>query len=94
MSVKGQGHSLTLAKGHLDFKIKTCFFFCLFVCLFVLFFCQKQLGHFMKPYGRMGIKIYTNDSGHMTKMAVMPIYGKKLKKSSSPEPTMDFEFGI
>ena len=80
MSVKGQGHSLTLAKGHLDFKIKTCccfflFFFFLFVCLF--FFCQKQLGHFMKPYGRMGIKIYTNDSGHMTKMAVMPIYGKK-----------------
>ena len=24
--------------------------------------------------------------GHMTKMAAMPIYGKNLKKSSSPEP--------
>ena len=33
----------------------------------------------------MGIKIYTNEYGHMTKVAAMPIYGKCLKKSSSPE---------
>ena len=33
------------------------------------------------------MKIYTNELGHMTKMAAMPIYGKKnFKKSSSPEP--------
>ena len=32
------------------------------------------------------MKIYTIDLGHMTKMAAMPIYGKNLKKSSSPEP--------
>ena len=32
------------------------------------------------------MKINTNDVGHMTKMAAMPIYGKNLKKSSSPEP--------
>ena len=25
MSIKGQGHYLFLAKGHSDFKIKTCF---------------------------------------------------------------------
>ena len=25
MSIKGQGHYLTLAKGHSDFKIKSCF---------------------------------------------------------------------
>ena len=31
------------------------------------------------------MKIYTNELGHMTKMVAMPIYGKKLKKSSSPE---------
>ena len=31
------------------------------------------------------MKIYTNELGHMIKMAAMPIYGKKLKKSSSPE---------
>ena len=29
---------------------------------------------------------YTNELGHMTKMAAMPIYDKNLKKSSSPEP--------
>ena len=34
----------------------------------------------MKAYGRMGIKIYINEFGHMTKMAAMPIYGKKTKK--------------
>ena len=33
------------------------------------------------------MKINTNELGHMTKMATMPIYGKNLKKSSSPEPT-------
>ena len=33
----------------------------------------------------MGKKINTNELGHMTKMAAMPIYGKNLQKSS-PEP--------
>ena len=32
------------------------------------------------------MKINTNELGHMIKMAAMPIYGKNLKKSSSPEP--------
>ena len=32
------------------------------------------------------MKIYTNELGHMTNMAAMPIYGKNFKKSSSPEP--------
>ena len=40
----------------------------------------------MKAEGRMRIKIYTNELGHMTNMAAMPICGKNLKKSSSPEP--------
>ena len=31
------------------------------------------------------MKIYTNELGHMTNMATMPIYGKNLKKSTSPE---------
>ena len=34
----------------------------------------------------MEIKICINDLGNMTNMAAMPIYGKSLKKSSSPEP--------
>ena len=32
------------------------------------------------------MKINTNELGHMTSMAAMPIYGKNLKKASSPEP--------
>ena len=40
----------------------------------------------MKALGRMEMKIYINDLDHMTNMAAMPIYGKTLKKSSSPEP--------
>ena len=32
-----------------------------------------------------GMKVCINGPGHMTKMAAMPIYGKNLKKSSSPE---------
>ena len=32
------------------------------------------------------MKINTNEFGHMTNMAAMPIYGKNLKKSSTPEP--------
>ena len=32
------------------------------------------------------MKIYTNELDHMTNMVTMPIYGKNLKKSSSPEP--------
>ena len=31
------------------------------------------------------MKINTNEVGHMTHMAAMPIYGKNLKKSSFPE---------
>ena len=32
------------------------------------------------------MKIFTNELGRMTNMAAMPIYGKNLKKSSTPEP--------
>ena len=56
-------------KGHSDFKVKTCF-------------SQKQLGDLelhMKAEVRKGMKIYTNELGHMTNMATMPIYGKNLK---------------
>ena len=31
------------------------------------------------------MKINTNELGHITNMAAMPIYGKNLKKSSPPE---------
>ena len=72
MSIKCQGHSLTLVKGHSDFKVKTCF-------------SQKQLGD-LEPKFIWKLEKITNELGHMTNMAAMPIYGKNLKKSSSPEP--------
>ena len=31
------------------------------------------------------MKLNTNELGYTTNMAAMPIYGKNLKKSSSPE---------
>ena len=31
------------------------------------------------------MKINTNELGHMTNMAAMPIYGQNLKQSSTPE---------
>ena len=40
----------------------------------------------MEPPWEGGTKVCINGPGHMTKMAAMPIYGKNLKKSSSPEP--------
>ena len=40
----------------------------------------------MKAWVRIRMKIYTNELGHMTNMVAVPIYGKNLKKSSSPEP--------
>ena len=41
--------------------------------------------HMKSPYDRLAI-IYTNCSGHMTKMATTPIYGKTLYISSYLEP--------
>ena len=63
-----------------------------------LFF-SKTVGQFgtkvhMKAWKRIGMKINTNELGHMTKMAAMPIYGKNLKKSSSPEPTDQWPWNL
>ena len=35
----------------------------------------------MQLQGKEGTKIYSNDPGHMLKMAPMPIYGKKTLKN-------------
>ena len=43
---------------------------------------------YVEPPWEGGTKVYINGPGHMTKMATMPIYGKNLKKSSSPEPEL------
>ena len=41
---------------------------------------------YVEPPWEGGTKVYINGPGRMTKMASMPIYGKNLQKSSSPEP--------
>ena len=41
---------------------------------------------YVEPPWEGETKVYINGPGHMTKMAAMPIYGKNLKKSSSPDP--------
>ena len=41
---------------------------------------------YVEPPWEGGTKVYINGPGHMTKIAAMPIYGKNLEKSSSPEP--------
>ena len=45
---------------------------------------------YVEPPWVGGTKVCINGPGHMTKMAAMPIYGKNLKKSSSPEPANRF----
>ena len=40
---------------------------------------------YVEPPWEGGTKVCINGPGHMTNMAAMPIYGKNLKKSSSPE---------
>ena len=40
----------------------------------------------MEPSWDRGTKVCSIGPGHVTKIAAMPIYGKNLKKSSSPEP--------
>ena len=40
----------------------------------------------MEPPWDGGSKDCSNGPGHMTKMAGVPVYGKNLQNSSSPEP--------
>ena len=40
----------------------------------------------MEPPWDGGTNVCSNGPGHMTKVAAMPICGKNLKKSPSPEP--------
>ena len=72
VSIKGQGHSFTLVKGHSDFKVKTCF-------------SQKQLGDLEPKFiwklkGKWEWKFIQMSRVTLINMAAMPIYGKNLKK--------------
>ena len=79
MNIKGQGHSLTLGQGHSDSTFSN--FFSLETARPI------EAKFHVKPPWAGGTKVCSNGPGHMTNMAVMPVYGKNFKKSSSPEPT-------
>ena len=64
MRIEGQGHFLTLAQDRVHTKIQTKF-------------SQKPLSHSEPNFRYKDMNIHIHDAGHMTKMAAMPIYGRK-----------------
>ena len=66
---------------------------CMFACVstFSIIFSSETTGpietkiHVELPWDG-GTKFCSNGPGHMTSMAVMPIYGKNIKKSFSLKP--------
>ena len=52
---------------------------------------NQKAKFYLEPPWEGGTKVCINGPGHMTKMAATPIYGKNLKKSSSPEPAGRFQ---
>ena len=69
MSIKGQGYYLTLAKGYLDLKIKSCFSQKLL--------CHLEPNFIWKLMGEWEWKLYKWVS-HTTKVAAKPIMVKTL----------------
>ena len=59
-----------LGQRHSDFKVKL---------VFLKNSWEIGTKAHMKAKGRMRMKIYANELGHMTNMATMPIYGKNLE---------------
>ena len=49
---------------------------------------------YVEPPWEGGTKVCINGPGHMTKMAAMPLYGKNLKISSSPEPEVLWSWNL
>ena len=71
MNIKGQGHLLTLVKGHSDSTFSNFFF---------LKTAKPIEAKFqMEPPWDRGTKVCSNSPGHTTSMAAMPIFDKKLK---------------
>ena len=66
---------------------------CMYVCMstFSNIFSSETTGPIkakfhMEPPWDGKTKVCSNGPGHMAMLAAMPIYGKNLKKSSSPQP--------
>ena len=71
MIIKDQGHSLTLVQGHSDSTFSNFFF--------LETAWPTEAKFYVEPPLNGGTKVWSNGLGHMTKMATMPIYGKKSK---------------
>ena len=71
-NIKGQGHSMTFAEGHLDATFSN----------FLSFETARQIeaAFYVESPWDEGMKVNANGLCHMTKMAVMLIYGKNLLK--------------
>ena len=78
MNITGQGHSLTLVQGHSESTFSN--FFSLETVRPI------EANYHVDPPWDGETKVCSIGVGHMTSMAAMQIYGKNLKKSSSPEP--------
>ena len=85
MDIKDPGHSLTLVQGHSDSTFSNLF------SLETARLIEANF-HVGPPWDR-GMKICSNGPGHMTKMATMPIYGKKNFFSGTNRP-MTFKVGM
>ena len=85
MNIKGQGPSLTFVEGHSDFTFSN--FFSLETARPI------EAKYFVESPWDKGLKMYTNGLCHMTKMAAMPIYGKKIFFSGTKRP-ITLKFGM
>ena len=72
MNIKGQGHLLTMIKGHSHSTFSSFFFLETAWPVEAKFFVEL-------PWDG-GTKVCSTGPSHMTKMAAMPIYGKSLEK--------------
>ena len=85
-NIKSQGHSLTLVQGHSDATFSNFFFLETAWPIEAKFYVVPSWD------GRM--KGYTTGRSHMTKMAVVPIYGKNLQKISGTKRPITLKLGM
>ena len=86
-NIRSQGHSLTLVEGHSDSEFSNFFF------LETAWLIEAKF--YVKPPWDGRMKVGTTGPSHMTKMAVMSINGKNLKKIfSRTKKTITFKLGL
>ena len=88
MNIKSQGHSLILVQGHSDSTFSDFFF------LETAWPIEAKL--YVVPPWDGGTEVCSAGPSHITKMAVMPIYGKNLKKIffSGTKRSMTLKLGM